>query len=181
MPPSVKSSSPMFWTAVGFLAVGTLARFIPHPYNMTPLTAMALFAGAWLPAPVAFLLGVGALFVGDVALGWVAQNLMGYVAIGVTVLLGLGLRPGRRPVAIAGGTLSGSLLFFLLSNFGVWLEGLLYPRTWEGLIACYVAGIPFYRHQLAGDAVFAALLFGGFALVCRWRGWMASSPAAARP
>ncbi len=181
MPPSAKSSSPMMWTAAGFLAVGALVRFIPHPYNLTPLTAMALFAGASLPAPVALVLAVGALFVGDVALGWVAQNLMGYLAIGLTVLLGLGVRRGRRPVAITGAALSGSLIFFLLSNFGVWLEGLLYPKTWAGLVACYVAGIPFYRHQLLGDLAYTALLFGGFALVCRWRRWAVPSPAAARP
>lgn len=180
MPPSERSSSPMFWAAVAFCGVGVLARFIPHLPNVTPLTAMALFAGAWLPTPIAFLLAVGALFVGDVALGWVAQNLMGYFAIGLTVLLGAWVRSRRRPVAIAGAALSGSLLFFLLSNFGVWLEGLLYPKTWAGLVACYVAGIPFYRHQLLGDVVYTALLFGGFALVCRWRRWAVPSPAAAR-
>ncbi|MBI4227972.1 MAG: hypothetical protein HY600_06870 [Candidatus Omnitrophica bacterium] len=161
----------MMWTAVGFFAVGALARFIPHPPNLTPLTAMALFAGAWLPMPVALVLAVGALFVGDLALGWGPQNLLGYVALGLTVLLGARLRSRWRPLAIGGATLSGSLLFYLLSNFGVWLEGLLYPRTGAGLVACYVAGIPFYRWQLVGDLAYTALLFGGFSLVCRWRRW----------
>ena len=157
------------WLAVGFLVVGILARFVPHLPNMTPVTALALFAGAWLPVPLALTLTISGMVIGDVALGWVAQNLIGYLAIGLTVGLGVWLRARQRPLVIAGTALSGSLLFFLLSNFGVWLEGLLYPRTWDGLVACYAAGLPFYRHQLAGDLIATTVLFGGFALACHWR------------
>lgn len=164
-------------TALGFFLVGAMGRFLPHPPNVTPLTAMALFAGAQFPAPVAMLLGVGALLVGDVALGWGPQNLMGYPSMVLTVLLGLWLRRRRRPLPLAGAALAGSTLFFLLSNFGVWLEGLLYPRTWAGLVACYVAGIPFYRQQVVGDLAYTALLFGGYAVLCRRCGWRAAAAA----
>lgn len=180
MPPTAKSWSPMLWIAAGFLVVSIAARFVPHLPNMTPVTALALFAGAWLPVPLALPLALGGLFIGDVALGWVAQNLMGYLAIALTVALGAWLRARQRPLVIGGAALSGSLVFFILSNFGVWLEGVLYPRTWDGLVACFAAGVPFYRHQLIGDLVATALLFGGFAVVCRWCGRPAPIPVSVR-
>lgn len=154
--------------ALGFLVVGAVARFLPHPPNMTPLTAMALFAGTQFPWPYAMGLGIGAMLVGDIALGWTPQNLAGYLVMAITVAIGRWVRRHPKPARVAGGAVSGSLLFFILSNFGVWLEGWLYPRTWEGLTACYVAGIPFYRNQLLGDLAYTALLFGGFALMHRW-------------
>lgn len=177
---SSNKSWPMMVTAVAFLGVGAVVRFLPHPPNLTPLTAMALLAGVAWPMPVAALFAIGAMLVGDLALGWVAQNLMGYVSLALIVALGTRLRARLRPGQMTGSAVAGSLIFFVLSNFGVWVEGLLYPRTWEGLVACYVAGLPFYRNQLAGDLLYTTLLVGGFAWICRWRQWPALHPAAAR-
>ena len=166
--------------ALVFLVVGAVVRLLPHPSNVTPLTAMALLAGAQFRPLAAIGLAVGAMWLGDVALGWGVQNLMGYPALALTALVGARLQrmfsasgvwhrrcltPNCTAVAVA--SLSGSTLFFLLSNFGVWLEGWLYPRTWEGLVTCYVAGLPFYRNQLLGDLGYTALFFGGVALMSR--------------
>ncbi len=64
--------------------------------------------------------------------------------------------------------MTGSVLFFVLTNFGVWAVGTFYPKTMSGLVTCYVVAIPFFRNTLAGDFAFTALLFGGFALAERW-------------
>ena len=56
----------------------------------------------------------------------------------------------------------------MLSNFGVWAFDAIYPKTAQGLIACYVAAVPFFQQTLAGDAVYTAALFGGLALAERW-------------
>ncbi len=177
---SSNRSWPMMVTAVAFLGGGAVVRFLPHPPNLTPLTAMALLAGVAWPMPVAALFAIGAMLVGDLALGWVSQNLMGYVSLALIVALGTRLRARLRPGRMMGSAVAGSSIFFLLSNFGVWVEGRLYPRTWDGLVACYVAGLPFYRNQLAGDLLYTALLVGGFAWLCRWRRWSTLQPAAAR-
>jgi hypothetical protein len=87
-----------------------------------------------------------------------------YGSFVLIVCLGFLLRGRRKVVQIAGATLAGSLLFFVLTNLGVWAMGSLYPKTWEGLVACYVAAIPFFQNTLLGDAVYATLLFGGLAL-----------------
>lgn len=65
---------------------------------------------------------------------------------------------------IAGAALASSVLFFVLTNFGVWALGSWYPKTWEGLVACYVGAIPFFYNTLVGDAVYTTVLFGGLAL-----------------
>jgi hypothetical protein len=66
--------------------------------------------------------------------------------------------------------LAASVVFYLVSNFGVWLQGKLYAMTWEGLGACYLAALPFFKNMLAGNAVYALVLFGGFALAQRYIG-----------
>jgi hypothetical protein len=68
---------------------------------------------------------------------------------------------------VAGAALGASVLFFLGSNLGVWAGGVLYPRTLAGLAACYIAALPFFGATLLGDLLYAALLFGGLALVER--------------
>ena len=84
-------------------------------------------------------------------------------------IVGIGflLRDRRTPLQIAGASLAGSVLFFVVTNFGVWMLGSLYPKTLEGLVACYVAAIPFFHNTLLGDAFFTAVLFGGFVLAQR--------------
>jgi hypothetical protein len=85
----------------------------------------------------------------------------------LVVGIGLMLRGRRRPLPILGGALAGSVLFFVLTNFGVWAIGDIYPKTLAGLSACYIAAIPFFRGTLEGDLLYTLVLFGGFALLER--------------
>ena len=72
-----------------------------------------------------------------------------------------------RVLPIAGATLGGAVIFFLVTNFADWYLFNSYAKSWQGLLDCYVAGIPFFRNTLLGDAFYSALLFGGFALAER--------------
>jgi hypothetical protein len=74
--------------------------------------------------------------------------------------LGTSLRENMKPLRIAGAALTGSVSFFLISNFGVWAATAMYPKSLSGLIACYAAGIPFYRQTFAGDMLYTAAMFG---------------------
>ena len=155
------------WLALSMVLATALARLVPHPWNFTPLVAMALFGGARLRQPGwAVIASLSSLALGDVALGFFPYPGMAWVygATVAVVLLGTSLRrrPGVAPTAAA--TVAGGAIFYLVTNFGVWASGSLYPKTLAGLAACYAAGIPFYRNQLMGDLFFAALLFGGYAL-----------------
>jgi hypothetical protein len=143
-------------------------RLVPHPWNLTSISAVALFGGAYFEdRRLAFAVPLGALFLSDLVLGLYAGMPTIYLSFAVIVGIGLWLRSHRRPGVIAGAALASSLLFFGLTNLGVWAFDHLYPPTWSGLVACYVAALPFFRNSLAGDLLYTAVMFGGFALLER--------------
>jgi hypothetical protein len=153
---------------LGMIALAAVLRIVPHPWNFTPVGAMALFSGAVVKdRRLAFLFPLLALFAGDVFVGFHKLMPVVYASFLVDVALGCWIRDRRTTLRISAITLLGAVQFFLVTNFGVWafLDG--FPRTTAGLIACYVAGLPFFWNTLAGDALYAALLFGGFALAER--------------
>ena len=144
------------------------SRLFPHPPNVTPIAAMALFGGAYFAdRRLAFIVPLAALFLSDLVLGLHSQMPAVYLGFGLVVCVGFLLRGRVRTLPVATAALAGSVLFFLVSNFGVWATGAWYPKTAAGLGACYVAGIPFFRNTLLGDAFYTALLFGIVALAER--------------
>jgi hypothetical protein len=165
-----------FFVLVCITLTAAAARLIPHPSNVTPIAAMALFGGAYFTSKrAAFAVPLAAMLLSDLILGLVLYGtaifrLMPYVyaSFVATTCLGLMIRLRHSPVRIAAATLSSSVLFFVVTNFGSWLAFSFYPKTWDGLVACYIAGLPFFRNALAGDAVCTAILFGGFALAERY-------------
>jgi hypothetical protein len=143
-------------------------RVVPHPWNFTPVGALAFFSGAMLrDRRVAFLCAMLAMLAGDLVLGFNRLSPLVYSSFAVSVLIGRWLKDKREVSRIAGATLLGALQFFLITNFGVWAFLNSYPRGAGGLLACYIAGIPFFWNTLAGDVLYATLLFGGFALAER--------------
>lgn len=154
--------------ALAMLAVLAALRVAPHPWNFTPIGAMAIFAGAIIRnRRLAFLVPLLALFAGDVFIGFHKLMPVVYASFLLSVAIGLWLRNRRTVARIGAVTLAGAVQFFLVTNFAVWASGLSYPGNGVGLIACYSAGVPFFWNTLAGDAFYAVLLFGGFALAER--------------
>jgi hypothetical protein len=160
----------IFRTAVilTMIVLAAALRIVPHPWNLAPIGAMALFSGAMLRNRwLSFLFPLLALFVGDVFLGFHKLMPVVYASFLINVALGLWLRDRRIVSRISAVIFLGAIQFFVITNFAVWAFGLSYPRTFAGLVACYVAGTPFFWNTLAGDALYATLLFGGFALAER--------------
>jgi hypothetical protein len=154
--------------ALAIIALAAALRIAPHPWNFTPAGAMALFSGAIIrDRRLASFFPIFALFVGDIFIGLHRLVPVVYFSFLVSVAIGFWLRDRRSLGRITAATLLGAIQFFLVTNFAVWAFGLSYPRNSAGLLACYVAGIPFFWNTLAGDAVYATLLFGGFALAER--------------
>jgi hypothetical protein len=154
--------------ALAIIALAAALRIAPHPWNFTPVGAVALFSGAIIrDRRLAFFFPILALFVGDIFIGLHRLVPVVYASFLASVAIGFWLRDRRSVGRIATATLLGAMQFFLVTNFAVWAFGLSYPRNSAGLLACYVAGIPFFWNTLAGDAVYATLLFGGFALAER--------------
>jgi len=143
-------------------------RILPHPPNVSPVAAMALFGGAcFSDKRVAFLVPFLALLLSDFMLGLHDTMVYVYTGFALTVVIGFWLRNNMNIGRIALAVVGSSVLFFIISNFGAWFTSGLYPMTLDGLMQAYVAAIPFFQNSLLGNAVFTALLFGGFAALQR--------------
>jgi hypothetical protein len=153
--------------ALGIAILGAAAlRLVPHPANFAPIGAMALFSGAQLGRrPIAFAAPFGALLVSDAFLGFYAGMEWVYASVALIVLIGWLVNRRITVVRVGAAALASSVLFFVVTNFGTWVASGMYPHNFAGLAACYVAAIPFFQNTVAGDLVYSALLFGGFALL----------------
>ena len=149
--------------AVVLVAMAAASRAVPHPWNFTPMIAVALFGGARLErAWVAVTALVACLVAGDLAVGAFPYDGMAWVyGAMIAITLGGRLLATRRGVlpAIVGALAAGAF-FFVVSNLGVWIGGGLYPHTAQGLVDCYAAAVPFYRNEVVGDLIFTGALFG---------------------
>jgi hypothetical protein len=144
-------------------------RLIPHPPNVTPIAAMALFAGAQFGSrTAAFMLPLVALLLSDIILGFYSSMVFVYTAFMITVVIGFWLKHRVTPVRVLSAALVSSVLFFLVTNYGAWLTLDMYPKTPEGLLSAYVAGIPFFRNSVFGDLGYTMMVFGAFYLVERY-------------
>jgi uncharacterized protein DUF6580 len=161
----------LYRTLLALVLIGLAAalRIAPHPWNFTPVGAMALFAGAAIKdRRLAFLFPLLALFAGDTFIGFHKLIPIVYASFLINVAIGLWLRDRRTVARISLATLLGAIQFFLVTNFAVWQFLSAYPHTPAGLLACYIAGIPFFWNTLAGDFLYVILLFGSFAFAERY-------------
>ena len=152
---------------IGMILVAALSRLAPHPPNFVPIGALALFGGAqFADKRVAFLVPLAAMLLSDLAIGFYAHMEWVYGSFALITCVGLWLRSHRTAWGIAGASLTASTLFFLVTNFGVWANSTTtYAKGLAGLVACYVAAIPFFGNTLMGDGFYCLVLFGGFALL----------------
>ena len=143
-------------------------RLLPHPPNVSPVAAMALFGGAYFSDKrVAFLVPFLALLLSDLLLGLHDTMVYVYAGFALTVVIGFWIRSKMNISRIALAAVGSSVLFFIVTNFGAWFTSGLYPMTVDGLMQAYVAAIPFFQNSLLGNLVFTALLFGGYAALRR--------------
>jgi len=155
------------WLVLALLAAGVLSRLVPHPPNVTPLTAIALFGATYLSRRWGILLPLAIVMISDAFLGGDWLLVFNWTAFALVGLLAGRIRRHPAPGRILSTTLIGSLLFFLVTNFGVWLGSGMYPHTAAGAQHCFIAALPFFRNMVAGDLVYTAALFTGYALLRR--------------
>lgn len=174
------------------IVLAALSRLLPHPYNFSPLVAIALFGGSLFKNKwQAYLVPIGAYLISDIILQ--ATGLMGvysfaqpfviisqafvYAGMILVTLLGTSLHHPKA-VKILGYSLTGSAIFWVISNLGVWVgnyfaAGTLTYEPGLTLGMTYLRALPFYNvmstqlffNAFAGDLFYTALLFGVFALI----------------
>ncbi len=167
------------WILVsGAIILLILSRLILHIPNFAPVSAMALFAGTMLTRNLRnLLMMLGVIVLSDLAIelshpGQGFYSAQPFVYASYAIIYGIGAYGLKSRLNIIGGiagTLASTLIFFVVSNFGVWAvagqANEMYPHTLGGLIACYTAAIPFLRPTFLSDMFFSGVFFGAFALI----------------
>jgi hypothetical protein len=177
-----KQNNKLIVSAALLILFAALTRLLPHYPNFTAVGAMAIFGGSVIKdKKLALLLPLAALFISDVCLQlftgvqgfYGIEQIFVYTAFLVITLLAMLIRK-INTASIAFAAVWSGIIFFLISNFGVWLISDFYPKTLAGLGACYWIAIPFYNgevtgsfllNSIVGNLFFSAILFGAYALV----------------
>ena len=144
------------------IAIGFLMRIIPHAPNMAPVAAIAIFAGAYLNKKIVPWVPLAIMIASDLVIGLHGVVMYTWGAFIIIGFMGMRLREKRSPTAIFTTTVFGALVFFLITNFGVWLAW--YPHTASGIVSCYVNALPFLRNTMLSNILFAFVLFGCYEL-----------------
>lgn len=153
--------TPRFWFLTFLVFVAAAVRLIPHPPNFAPIAAMALFGGAYFnKKSFAFAVPLAAMFLSDAIIGFHSSMWIVYVSFALIVLIGIVLLKKVNVKNVIAASVTASLSFFIITNFGVWAFGTMYPKNFAGLIECYIAAIPFIQNTLIGDLFYSGIMFG---------------------
>ncbi len=154
-----------FFTILGLILIVSVTRLIPHPANFTPIAAIALFGGTYFKnKKIAFAIPLIIMLFTDLIIGFHENIIAVYLSFVLIVSFGFWLQRNKNLKNIILITLTSSVLFFVLTNFSVWLTGTFYPKNISGLIECYIAAIPFFRNSILGDLFYVGVLFGAYEL-----------------
>ena len=150
--------------ALSLILVGILLRFVPHIPNFTPVAAIALFAGVYLNKKQALIVPLLLMVVSDIFLGM--HNVVSFTwgGFALVTLLGFWAKNHKTFLGIVSTSVVSSVLFYLVTNFGVWMMGW-YPQTAKGLLDCYILGLPFLRTFTVSTLVYVVVFFVAYELI----------------
>jgi len=149
------------------IAFAVILRLIPHPANVAPIAAMALFGGAYFDKKYALLIPLIAMFLSDLFLGFHESMPLVYTSFLLVGIIGIWLRTRKTIANVIVASLVSSILFFLLTNFNYWYAASIYPKTLQGFFAAYFYALPFFRNTLIGDLLYTGLFFGSYEFMLR--------------
>lgn len=150
------------------IVLGAFSRLIPHPANFAPIAALALFGGANFKKGWEYIIPIAAMLLSDIFLGFHSTMLYVYGSFFLIILIGKLLENKKTAPYIFSASLISSVLFFLVTNFGVWASTTMYVKNFSGLMNAYAMGIPFFRNTLLGDLFYTFSFFYGFRYFDLW-------------
>jgi hypothetical protein len=143
---------------LSLILVGILLRFMPHPANFTPVAAIALFSGAYLKRRYAIFVPLILMVLSDVFIGMHNVLVFTWGCFVLSALLGRSLYKHIGILSVAGISILSSLVFYIVTNFGVWAMGW-YPQNLKGLIDSYILALPFLRDFTISTLIYSAVFF----------------------
>ena len=162
------------------ILLAAFTRIMPHPPNFSPMAAIGLFGAAHFAKKwQAFFIPLIGIWISDLVINNYVYNISSsnfvwfysgfywqYISYILIIFAGLFIfNRGISLTKMFGGMISSSGIFFLVSNFGVWAGGTMYPKNFGGLITCYAAGVPFIHNTIISDVLFTTVLFGTYYLL----------------
>ena len=162
------------------ILLAAFTRIMPHPPNFSPMASIGLFGAAHFAKKwQAFFIPLIGIWISDLVINnYVysssSSNFVWFYSgfywqyISYILIIFAGLFIFNRGISLTktfAGIISSSGIFFLVSNFGVWAGGTMYPKNFGGLITCYAAGVPFIHNTIISDVLFTTVLFGTYYLL----------------
>jgi hypothetical protein len=143
------------------IITGIFLRLLPHHPNIVPIGAIALFSGIYLPKKWNWIIPLVALLISDYFIGY--YGILMFFIYGSYALIAIFGQILKKFNIFA--PVIASLIFFTVSNFGVWATANWYPHTASGLLSCFVMALPFFKKTIVGDVVYSIALFGGYEII----------------
>lgn len=157
------------YTLIIFIALFFIAAFamrlLPHPSNFIPIGAFALFSGVYIKSKWGLIIPIVLMLATDMIIGLHSVILFTWGSFAIFGVIGWWIRKNKNVFRIAGGTLAGAVIFYLITNFAVWMFTPLYAKTLAGLTQSYYMAIPFFRNSLVGDLFYVGIFFGMYEVV----------------
>lgn len=151
---------------IAIIIAAALARIIPHAPNFAPIGGLALFTGYHFKNKISWIIPLAAMLVSDYILGF--HSTVPYVYASFIVISFIGAFMKRYDAkSLLTASLISSVLFFVVTNFGVWMTGSMYVKNIGGLAQSYILGIPFFRNTLLADVFYSFSFFYGFAFLSK--------------
>lgn len=138
---------------------GVTFRIMPHEANFAPVAAIALLSGSLLGKKYAFVVLLCIMLISDMVLGFYSSFIFTWLAFGLIAIYGALFRSSTFTKRVLLGGAGSSMIFFVISNLGVWLTGQMYPPTIAGLVDCFYMALPFIRATIVSDLVYSGALF----------------------
>lgn len=145
---------------VVFITIAILTRILPHAPNFTAVGAMVIFSSILMPFEYSFMTVMTTLVISDYFIGFYPILPWVYGSYLLIMILTLVIKKTFNYKRIIVLSLSSSILFYVITNCGVWVTTSMYPKTLSGLIECYYMAIPFFRNSLLGDIIYSSIFYG---------------------
>jgi hypothetical protein len=144
------------------VAFGALSRLLPHAWNTTPVTAIALFISAYIGVRYSLASVMGTMLISDIIIGFYAWPILlaVYGSFLLAAFMGILINKYKTVQSLFITTIGSSLVFFVITNWAVWQFGTMYTHSFSGLMQAYLMAIPFFKNALFGDLIYTGLLFG---------------------
>lgn len=158
---------PKLLAFTGVVITAAIFRLLPHPPNVAPITALALFSGAGFGGIYGSIIALSSMLASDLFLGFHSTMVFVYASFILIAFLGKLLQKSQGPIRLLSVSFLSSILFFLITNFGVWLNGTMYSKNLSGLMESYLMGLPFFRNTIIGDLLYTFTFFAGYELIIK--------------